>query len=153
MPDDTIGAERLSPELDGLTGGDTIGAESPAGAAPGGERPGVSDAEREAAGTVATFVVGTLADMVGKRWPATAYTPDEKAAAVAVLVPVFVKYGITPAWLERWRVEVTAGVTFSSLAFVGYQRVKASRATAGKPAAPGGGALAAGEHIGNKVEE
>jgi uncharacterized membrane protein YebE (DUF533 family) len=72
-------------------------------------------------------VVGIIADAVAARWPATAYTADERMAAAAVLAPVFVKHGITPAWLEKWREEIAAAMTIGGLAYVGYQRVQATR--------------------------
>jgi hypothetical protein len=81
------------------------------------------------------MIVNAIAGMVAQQWPATAYTTDEKAAAATVLVPVFVKYHITPAWLERYREEFAVVWVWGGLGVKGYQRARAAR-----PAAkPGGG--------------
>jgi len=112
----------------------------PPGAAPGpgaeGAAPG--DEQRTAAAMVAGMVVGIIVKGVASRWPETAYTREEEKAAALVLVPVFVKHGLTPAWLKKWEEEISAAVTLGGMAYVGWQRVQLARAAAAapKPGAP-----------------
>lgn len=96
--------------------------------APGGEaREDQGEARRAGAGRVAVLVVGGLAKVVAARWPATAYTAEDQSLAVAVLVPVFLKYGVTPAWLKRWEEEIAAGLVIGGLAWQGFQRAEAAK--------------------------
>lgn len=123
------------------------GGAAPAGeAAPGGAAPGPqpapppSDAKRAAAEAVAGLIVNGLAAGIARQWPAAQFKVDEKTAAAAVLVPVMLKYGLTPEWLERYREEIALGVTWGGLAYVGYSRVRAARTTP-PPASDGIGGL------------
>ena len=136
-------APKLTPEQEAAVRGMEHGtASSPGGegAPPPGSAPspGASDGEREAAGHAAGLVVDALAGLVSKRWPETAYTAEEKTAAASVIAPLFIKYGITPAWLERWREEMAAGLVIGGLAYAGYSRVRAARTSPPpSPGAPG----------------
>jgi hypothetical protein len=75
---------------------------------------------------LASLVVGVIGQGIAKRWPATAYTLEEKQSLSIVLAPLFVKYGFNAAWLARWRAEFSALGVFAQLALVGYQRVQAA---------------------------
>jgi hypothetical protein len=99
------------------------GAGSPPPGPPPGVTPGLDSAMRAAAMLV-DFLAGAVAD----RWPAAAYSVEEKTAAAAVLAPVFVKHNITPAWLEKWKEEIAAGFVIGGLAWTGYKRVQAAGA-------------------------
>jgi hypothetical protein len=105
---------------------------------PGDQAAPPNGAELQAAMGAASMLVGFVADTVAARWPATAYTAEERLAAAAVLAPVFVKHGITPAWLEKWREEIAAAMAIGGLIYVGYQRVQAARAAPGPATPPAG---------------
>lgn len=85
---------------------------------------------------LASMVVGVIGAGIAKRWPATAYTDQEKESLSVVLAPLFVKYGFNAAWLARWRAEFSALGVLAQLGLVGYQRVQAAPPPAADPAAP-----------------
>jgi hypothetical protein len=85
---------------------------------------------------LASMVVNVLGAGVAKRWPATAYTDQEKESLSVVLAPLLMKWGLNAAWLARWREEATAFGVFAQLALVGYQRVQAAPPPPSDPAAP-----------------
>lgn len=111
---------------DGAAPGQGAGAPPPGGAAP------PADDKLRLAAHAAGLVCGFLFEGAAKQWPATAFTPEEKASAVAVLTPVFRKYDVTPAWLEKYQEELAAAVVIGGLAWTGYQRQRAAHA-AGAP--------------------
>jgi len=105
------------------------------GAAPGASQPGASagEGDRNAAMGLSSMVVGILAAGIARRWPATAYTEAEKESLAVVLCPVLMKYGLTAAWLEKYRAEFSLlGVLFL-LGKTGMDRVAAASAAAPAP--------------------
>jgi hypothetical protein len=75
---------------------------------------------------LASTVVNVIGAGVAKRWPATAYTDQEKESFSIVLAPLLMKWGLNAAWLARWREEATALGVLAQLAMLGYQRVQAA---------------------------
>jgi len=133
-------APPLSPELAALDPSRAPPGDAAADARPGpdGAAPGVSDADRMGAMGLASMVVNVIGAGVAKRWPATAYTEQEKESFAIVLAPLLMKWGINSAWLARWREELTALGVLAQLGMVGYQRVQAA---APPPAADPAGAV------------
>lgn len=128
---------------------DELAALDPARAqdAPAGDRsspaaPGAVTAPAEslktAAANAAVLVVAIVSAGIAQRWPVGAFTEEEKTALVAVLVPLFVKYAITPAWLEKWQEEIAAVVVVGGTGYGVFSRIKAAAAK-NAPAAPGAG--------------
>jgi len=138
MPDDGkpdgLGAElrSLDPALEAPGGAAGAGQGEPGAA-------GATDGDRSAAMGLSAMVVTILAAGVARRWPATAYTAAEQESLAVVLCPVLLKYGLTAAWLEKYRAEAALLGTLLMLVKTGIDRV-----TAAAPAAPGaspGGAV------------
>lgn len=86
----------------------------------------------EGAKAAAGLIVGVLFDS----WAAAKFTAQEKTAAAAVLVPVLVKYRVTPEWLDRYREELALAAVWGGLAWTGYKRARADQV---KPPRSGGG--------------
>jgi hypothetical protein len=132
---------RLDPSLESVTDQAAPGAGgSQSSQAPGGDPH--TDGDRNAMMTVAMLVVAALAAAVARKWPATAYTSEEKEALALVLVPVLLKWDLRYAWLIKWREEAALVGTLAMLATTGLDRMVA--AARGKPAAAPGGAAPAG---------
>ena len=132
MPDDGKPGDGLGAELRSLD----PALEPPPGAAGAGQgepgAAGATDGDRSAAMGLSAMVVAILAAGIARRWPATAYTAEEKESLSLVLCPVLLKYGLTAAWLEKYRAEAALLGTLLMLAKTGMDRV-----TAAAPAAPG----------------
>lgn len=113
----------LDPSINPIGGGD-----APGGAQPAGDTlaAGAPDADRMGAMGLALMVVSVIDAGVAKRWPATAYTGEEKQTLAVVIAPLFMKWGFSAAWFQRWREEATALGVLAQLALVGYQRVQAA---------------------------
>ena len=132
MPDD-LGAElrSLNPALEPQPGAAGAGQGEPGAA-------GATDGDRNAAMGLSVMVVSVLAQGVARRWPAAIYTMAEQDSLALVLCPVMLKYGLTAAWLERYRAEAALLGTLLMLAKTGIDRVAAAAAPAAPGASPGG---------------
>lgn len=83
---------------------------------------------------LAQMGVELVAGLVGRRWPVLVYSPEQKTTAAAVLVPVLVKYDLSPAWLDKYKEEFAAGAFFAGLVIESVRKVREAEAAAAEKA-------------------
>ena len=140
---DSANLDELAAAADGAAGAPPPGE----GPAPG-EGPGPAPPGPDTAAMIAG-VMGALLGKAKQRFPSlvTVWTDSDVQNFAGALAPLLDKYGLSPAWFELWRVEITAALVCGPLVLATFVAIRADlqseRARAAKDAGAGSTARAA----------
>lgn len=75
-------------------------------------------------GLIASMVVNGAAELTRQFYPFLTYDENVRAQAIAKITPLLEKYNISMPLLDKWKVELEAGIFFGGVIFGSYVQVQ-----------------------------